>query len=546
MEISIVLGQGIAGSTLAWFLHWAGHEVHVVDRGEPQTASKIAAGLITPITGQRFVKAEDFDRCRTISDSFYRKVEAVTGQKIFDEAPSVRMFRDDNEREFFLRDRLEQYQDEIELISVKGTAVGFRMLKAARLRVQDYLTATREFFLQLGHFHDHSVNALTDIELRPDGVKLSPQGIECDRLIFCQGYQQQPNPWFPGIPDAPVRGEILKVRVPDRNDVAVEHRGYWFAPVLSTALSRTQEEAHSPHEYLIGATYDRTNLKGPVDDSGRQELLSGLKEFQVGEFTVTDHFSAVRASTMQRRPIVAVHSEYRQLAILNGMGSRASQLAPVAAQELVELMKTQDGRVNKEQQETGRKKAVSLTTLAHNILRRVIRAGDTVVDATAGNGYDTLNLARSVTETGRVLAIDIQPAAIAATRDRLRAASVQHVSLFEEDHTQVLQRLAEAQNQVRAIMFNLGYLPGSDKQHTTTAQSTTTAMVSALKILAPGGVMTVTAYRGHPGGQEEAAAVEHLAKSQTPQQISVDVIPGSVENQESPILYVFRNREADL
>jgi len=542
MEISIVLGQGIAGSTLAWSLHWAGDDVHVLNSGQPETASGIAAGLITPITGRRLVKAVEFDTCRMIAETFYKKVEAIVGRPILDLTPSVRTFKKDEERTFFLQERVHQYGDDIELVSnADGRVVGFRMLKAARLRVPDYLSATRDYFQQQGRYHQQHVNVSTDIQLLTEGVKVTSAGLTGTRIIFCQGYQAEPNPWFPNIPDAPVRGEIMKVRIPSRKQASVEHRGYWLAPYQPQASAQDS----NTDEYLIGATYDRVNLKGPVDDSGQKELMKGLTQLTSEEFTVTGHYSAVRAGTSNRQPIVAIHSQHRQLAILNGMGSRASLLAPAAAVAMIEKLKNQNGEENQNAEETGRKKAVSLTHLAHSIMRRAIQAGDTVIDATAGNGYDTIFLASCVTETGRVLAIDVQQAAIEATKDRLQAANVQHMTLLAEDHAQVLQRLKEQSLQVRAIMFNLGYLPGSDKQHTTNADTTTSAILCGLKLLTSGGVMTVTAYRGHPGGQEEAAAVERIAKQQTPPHISVDIIPGSVDNQESPILYVFRSRDTN-
>jgi hypothetical protein len=91
-------------------------------------------------------------------------------------------------------------------------------------------------------------------------------------------------------------------------------------------------------------------------------------------------------------------------------------------------------------------------------------------------------------------------------------------------------------------MFNLGYLPGGDKQRTTSASTTTEAIAAGVSLLKSGGVMTVVAYRGHAGGQEEVRAVEEWSQRHQGPSFTTEVIPGSVDNDESPVLYVFRKK----
>lgn len=530
MGISIVLGQGIVGSTLAWWLHWSGHEVHVVDRNESETASRVAAGLITPVTGKRLAKSADFEEALEIAEDFYTRVEAVCGKRLLDRKPALRIFSDDSERETFLSVRAGQFEKDVELImDADGRPSGFWMLKAARLRVSDFLTFTRKYFDHLGQYHQVNVDVINDIKVTKEDVTLSTPQLQAKLLFFCQGYQPEENPWFPTVPDAPTRGEILKVHIPSRTETAVVHQGYWLAPV------QTNMDDQHLNEYLVGATYDRNHLDAGTTDNGQAELLTGLKKITDGEATVTGHYSGVRAGTRQRKPVLAIHREYPHLAILNGMGSRASLLAPAAARALMEMIS--DASADRVRQAT----PISLTKLAHSIHRRAIRPGDTVIDATAGNGHDTLFLSRCTKEEGKVISIDVQSQAIEATRARLLAEDVRNVQLSEEDHKHALNRLFSEGLRVRTIMFNLGYLPGGDKQRTTTAESTTAAILAGLQLLDSGGVMTVIAYRGHHGGREEAEAVQKIAERRISSDISVDVIPGS-DKAESPVLYVFRRR----
>lgn len=141
----------------------------------------------------------------------------------------------------------------------------------------------------------------------------------------------------------------------------------------------------------------------------------------------------------------------------------------------------------------------------HDWVARVAEPGARYVDATAGNGHDTVFLAGLAGEGGRVDAFDVQPAAIATARRAVEAAGYAGRVEF---HTCSHARMAEVvPGELRAVMFNLGYLPGGDKGITTTAAETLPALETAFHLLAPGGLLTVMCYPGHDGGREECAAV---------------------------------------
>lgn len=149
-----------------------------------------------------------------------------------------------------------------------------------------------------------------------------------------------------------------------------------------------------------------------------------------------------------------------------------------------------------------------LTQQAHNAVRLVVKPGDTVIDATTGNGHDTRFLAELVGSTGRVYAFDIQPQALQQTEHGLPLELRSVVALLRHDHARMDEFLpAGDRGKIAAVMFNLGYLPGSDHQLVTQTASTLRALTTALDWLRPGGVLSVIAYPGHPGGAEETDAV---------------------------------------
>ena len=147
---------------------------------------------------------------------------------------------------------------------------------------------------------------------------------------------------------------------------------------------------------------------------------------------------------------------------------------------------------------------------ARDLVRSALTPGDTAVDATVGNGHDTLFLAECVGPTGRVVGFDIQPSALAATTRRLREAGLDdRVDLLLRGHEEMFAWFAESASppSPKAVMFNLGYQPGGDKSVITRPVTTVIALGSALDLVVPGGVITTVLYPGHEGGRAETEAV---------------------------------------
>ena len=153
---------------------------------------------------------------------------------------------------------------------------------------------------------------------------------------------------------------------------------------------------------------------------------------------------------------------------------------------------------------------------SHLLLKEKVRPGDRVADATCGNGHDTVFLAQLVGLTGRVWAFDAQKGAIAATRLRLTAEEVlDRVEMVHAGHESIAAVVPEL---LRAVVFNLGYLPGGDKSFITLPGTTVAALEGASNLLVPGGILVIVAYTGHQGGREEAQAVEEWAAALPRQQ----------------------------
>jgi len=179
-----------------------------------------------------------------------------------------------------------------------------------------------------------------------------------------------------------------------------------------------------------------------------------------------------------------------------------------------------------------------LTQRAQELVAQYLSVGMTAVDATAGNGNDTLFLAHCVGPSGLVHAIDIQEAAIVATRKRINAAGdLPQVVLHCASHADWSIILpSEHRSKIDAVMMNLGYLPSGDQSITTKLETTIQVIQEAFAWLKPGGIMTIVAYVGHPGGKEECTSVKMTLLQQLDYEKLLHEEP-SREGSNGPVLF---------
>lgn len=147
-------------------------------------------------------------------------------------------------------------------------------------------------------------------------------------------------------------------------------------------------------------------------------------------------------------------------------------------------------------------------------MENVINDGDIAIDATCGNGHDTLFLTGLVGEKGYVYSFDIQEQAIIKTRERLKKHQAEErVTLVQDSHAQLAKYISQVhQSQIKGAIFNLGYLPGSDKTVVTTPKETLSSIEQLLSFLQQGGIIVLVIYHGHAGGkQEKDALMEYVA-----------------------------------
>ncbi len=177
-----------------------------------------------------------------------------------------------------------------------------------------------------------------------------------------------------------------------------------------------------------------------------------------------------------------------------------------------------------------------LSTIATVFLDAVLFDGALAIDGTVGNGYDTLYLAHRVGPRGHVLGFDVQKGALTGAGELLRFTGVfNRVRLVLDDHAHIGRYLALEQN-VQAAMFNLGFLPRSNRQVITHPETTVKALDEVLIRLARSGRATVLSYRGHAGGPEEHRALVGYLRALT-NSFEVREFTGARDAADTPRLF---------
>ncbi len=331
MHDFIIVGQGIAGTTLAWQLLRRGMRTLVIDRNCGDGASHIAAGLITAVTGKRLAKSWRWDELYPRAVAFYRTIEAQLHQPLLHVRPAVRLFINDAELAEFhrrsagvLRD-LVQPSAEVNPAWFHDSLGGFAITAAGRLDVPRYLDASREHFRQHAAYHIAELDLTRDLQLLEDGVCLPRLGLAARAIVLCRGFSHDPDPWFGSIRFNAAKGEILTLRIPGFHETRVVHRGIWLAPVGNEI-------------YRVGSTYTWEPLNCEPTAIGRAEIEQRLREFLRIPYEVIDHRAAVRPVIDAGFPVLGRHPDHPQLAYFNGLGSKGSLLAPFFADQLANIL----------------------------------------------------------------------------------------------------------------------------------------------------------------------------------------------------------------
>ncbi len=330
---NLIIGQGLAGSLLAWRLMARGERVLVVDNNYASSSSTVAAGLINPVTGKRLVKTVGVDACLPLARETYHTLGDMLGLELLVDKPMLRLFHNQQQRERWQQRQQEEgyqpYLGEVLEVSqlpppVVASHGAGRQLQTAYLRTAPLLQGLREWLKQ-GNSYQQAEFDYADLQLSDEGAVW--RNIRARRVIFCEGYQGANNPWFSWLPFQPAKGEFLTLRCAQALPDLIINSGRWIMP-------------RGDGLYRAGASYEHQRLDEGITAEAREMLLAALPTFLAGapEFEVVAQQAGVRPTTSDRQPLIGLHPRHSQLAIFNGFGSKGSLLIPWHAERFVESL----------------------------------------------------------------------------------------------------------------------------------------------------------------------------------------------------------------
>jgi glycine/D-amino acid oxidase-like deaminating enzyme len=337
----LIIGQGLAGSLLAWQLIQQGYKVLVIDNGL-ENASQVAAGLINPITGMRLVKSAEVDTLLPVAKQFYGQLADFFQQDFYIEKPMLRIFNSAKEQDYcekrlnnpYYQPYLGDRHTAIESLNTPFGAV--TQQQTGYLLTRPLLACLKDFFMAKGCYQQ-AVFDVADIQLQPT---VCWQGIVAKRIIFCEGYHAMRNPYFAYLPFQPVKGEILTLAHRDSLPDAILNYGQWLIPLLMTASPLKDWQSCSNLQLVrIGATFDWQNLNNHATELGKQSLLNGLKTVLPHfDYQIQYHQANVRPCTLDKQPFIGFHPNHPQLAIFNGFGAKGSLQIPWYSQQFANTL----------------------------------------------------------------------------------------------------------------------------------------------------------------------------------------------------------------
>ena len=322
----IIVGQGLAGSCLAMELVEQGKRIIVFNDPIGKSSSRVAGGLINPITGRKMTLTWKANQIFPFLHTFYRKAEKFLHANFYFETPIYRPFvniEEQNEWQgksadsiysYFIKEVLVKPEPENVVVDPYG---GLLLKKSGYLDTNVFLDAVANWLkqnqnLQKNKFDIDSLNFIQNSVVYKD--------IKANKVIFCNGVGGIDNSYFSEIKFRPVKGEVLKIKI---------------HPTLKKVYNRGVYIMPRNGSHTVGSNYDHKDLSWNPTESGKKEIEFKLKALLVKPYVIIDHKAGVRPSISDRRPVLGRSKEREQIVIFNGLGTKGVSLAPFFANQLV-------------------------------------------------------------------------------------------------------------------------------------------------------------------------------------------------------------------
>jgi glycine/D-amino acid oxidase-like deaminating enzyme len=329
----LIIGQGLSGSWLSYWLHKAAISLRVIDQPNPDGASRRAAGLINPVTGRRMVTTWMIDELMPFARSAYGEFGSFLDQRLIEDVsvidffPSVQMLQAFQKRfdedPAYLRpeENREKYATWFQYELGWGAISPCLLVDVVKL-----LAAWRDWLSKNNLLTESDFDNLK-LRIHDGGIEYSD--IQARYIIFCDGKSSALNPYFDKLPFALNKGEGMLVEIKGLPQHAVFKKGMSLVP-------------YRENIFWLGSSYGWSFENDQPTESFRSQAENWLNHFLKLPYRILEHFASIRPATLERKPFVGFHPTYPQIGILNGLGTKGCSLAPYFARQLADYLR--DGK----------------------------------------------------------------------------------------------------------------------------------------------------------------------------------------------------------
>ena len=343
------MGQGLAGSLLAYCLLQKGCKIIVIDEADGviqpnyRSSSSVAAGVINPITGKRYVKSWRIDELLSAAREMYQAIEKLLHITIWQERLLIRTLQNvEDENQWLLRSSYADYAayctnkcTHSTLEGLKPTIKEFHAFAEIKQAAQVHIPALVKQFRQYLTAQDYYFQdnfKYDDCILK--GNTVFYKEFKAEKVIFCEGAKGVDNPYFKWLPYNLDKGELLIVKIPNFNLNNIFKHHISIVP-LGDDL------------YWVGATNDWHFADDQPTEANKELIINELQKILKLPFEIIDHQSAIRPTVKDRRPFIGFHPDFEAAAIFNGFGTKGASLIPYWAKQFSDVL-LRGGEMDKE------------------------------------------------------------------------------------------------------------------------------------------------------------------------------------------------------
>lgn len=326
----LIIGQGLAGTLIAFECYQRGIPFLVLDEPSLSIASKIAAGIINPITGRKFVKSWNYETFHPQFIKTYREFSDLLGKEYLHEKEIIRAIPSiadlntwdarclESEAAPYMDSKVDfsDFENKVHEKSSYGKVNGYQ-LKIASL-ISDFRSWLVKKDLIIEGVFEHK-------KLISKGNKIAYKNLIAEAVIFCEGHKVEDNPYFKNLPWVPAKGELLLIKAPDLKTEKLLKDQLFVVPVENDL-------------YWVGASYAWEDFYDKGSAEKKKWLVQALDKILDIPYEIVEHLAGVRPATNDRKPLIGHHPVQKNLFLFNGLGAKGSSLGPYFAKMMVDYI----------------------------------------------------------------------------------------------------------------------------------------------------------------------------------------------------------------